>query len=239
MLKKIILAVVMCFVVSIPVITHTMSPRDAVILESWHALSPLNDGQSNQADPNCQWLVGEWNYLYNDLNAFSTVRGWYGGDASVHSEFTNTWHYGLYWPFGQYDCRWYKNGWLPDDNVGRGGQCKFFANLVVYRSGAYQRRLPAYPDMWSRATHIGWVRPGDVILTYNNGARNHVAIVVGILSGNPNNGTVSAVDVVDSNYVGWGQYICMEEGKSTDPEVISRHIIAGDILQKYRVFNIY
>lgn len=61
---------------------------------------------------------------------------------------------------------------------------------------------------------------GDVILTYNNGITNHVAIVVEIKR---TNGVVTGLDVIDANFI--------SDNGSINREVIGRHLFSISYLQ--------
>lgn len=90
---------------------------------------------------------------------------------------------------------------LTSGGYGRGGQSKFFANLVRYRSGTDSSTFPTYAT-WSKATSARCAQKGDVIFRTSGGSTGHVAIVVDILAGGSSSCTVSEVDVVDSNQLG-------------------------------------
>ncbi|MBI5404804.1 MAG: hypothetical protein HY976_01130, partial [Candidatus Kerfeldbacteria bacterium] len=103
--------------------------------------------------------------------------------------------------------------------VGRDGQCRFYVNLVLFRSEAYwdhDRTLWPYStyrdDYVSKrmamTKPIGDVMEGDVI--QSTWPKLHTAIVVKIMAYN-SQGKVTSVDVVDCNFVG--------------PEIVGRHII--------------
>ncbi len=189
-------------------------PRQAVIQEGYYALNPGHYGYSSKYINGC--AVSDWNYLANDLNAYSLLKGsnWYGSYASGWSLFySNPSAYGF------------------SGGYGRGGQCVYFANLLTYRSGVYQAIFPTYATCLNdyngarRYTKpYRNIQPGDIIRTY--ATNGHTAIVVAVLAGTPGS-SVTSVDVIDANYIG--------------NEIIGRHIISssgsgnGDLDNYYAV----
>lgn len=188
------------------------NPRYAVVLEAFYALSQSHNGSSNKRyqTGSYVWTASDWNYLASDLNAYNRlINDWYHGYASVIPLFySNVWAYGLY------------NGY------GRGGQCMYFSNLLVFRSGTDSRYFPGYSSL-PKNKSARCAQRGDVIFRWSGGPNGHVAVVVAILAGNSSNCTVSAVDVVDSN--------------QPNNEYILRHIINtsgtyfGEDLDKFYV----
>ncbi len=202
----------------------SQNDRRAVVLEAFYALRPSYDGGSDTTiGVNC---AGSWNYLVDDLHAYDFLKKVYGCNASlwrVHWDVSGCWGDG---PTSFFDNPWgygygeYGGSFGP---VGRGGQCKFFANLILYRSGADQRIFPYWPDMWDSSTDdFGRVREGDVILTYGQGITNHVAVVVEIKH---DWWGISGLDVIDSNW--------LTDNGQPDREVIGRHLLPLKKLQKY------
>lgn len=90
--------------------------RRAVVLETFYSLRPTYDGGCDKTiNGNC---VSNWNYLYNDVNAYTVVKGWYGSNSSVWSLFySDIASYGYSTSGGSYG------------PVGRGGQCKYFVQI--------------------------------------------------------------------------------------------------------------
>lgn len=199
--------------------------RRAVVLEAFYALRTQHDGGCNAyIRGNC---ISTWNFLHDPnqwpSNAYGTVKGWYGcnpsvwaiqvtdgcpngsGLASPPSFYSNVASYGLSTGGGYYG------------NVGRGGQCTFFANLVLYRSGGISYSFPA---LWQMAqsvdidTNLQHAVEGDIVQAYNDGAfPNHIAIVVQIYR---NGSQVVALDLIDSNYI----------SDTTQPPAYPREVIA-------------
>lgn len=169
--------------------------REAVVLEARYALRPQIWGPYKSLNGNA---VGEWRYIIDDSNAWKVVTGWYKKAlcslmyVSGRLIFwTDPYLYALYGGYG------------------RGGQCVFFANLVIYRSGVYRNNaIPSYntcrQDFESSSPKFtkpaSKVRPGDILRT-KRGVSDHTAIAVAVLSGTPGS-SVTSVDVIDSNFIG-------------------------------------
>ncbi len=216
--------------------------RRAVVLEAFYALRPSHDGSCDRTiNGNC---ISTWNYLANDQAAYKTVKGWYRCDSSLWavpgdknqnngcsgsdsdfkyvnfsspaSFYSNVGSYGYGTFGGSYGA------------LGRGGECKFFANLILDRSGAYAWQFPQYSDMWNNAS-TDWtkVKEGDVILTLSP---QHTAVVVEIKRDNKSN--VVGIDVIDSNYVS-------DLGLVGGREAIGRHLFTVQVLQQksYRIWK--
>src|SRR5258708_5054628 len=57
--------------------------RRAVVLEAFYALRPSHDGGCDKTIiSNGQWCVSNWNYLASDIGTYSTLKAWYGCNAS-------------------------------------------------------------------------------------------------------------------------------------------------------------
>jgi hypothetical protein len=185
--------------------------REAVILEALISLRPDLYCSDRPYKAINGMAVSEYNYLEGDGPAYADLRNQYGtGYASLRPEwafYTNIHVYGLYGGYG------------------RGGQCAYFANLILYRSGVYRRKFPTYALCYNdfngarRYTKaVRDLKPGDVIRTKT--ANGHTAIVIAILSRN-SDGSVKAVDVIDSNFVSWPN--------TSKQEIIGRHpLTRGD-----------
>jgi hypothetical protein len=194
--------------------------RRAVVLEAFYALRPSHDGSCDKftSDGKC---LSNWNYLANDLNAYNVMKNAYYVSGScfasdwavpgdpcpnyisppMASFYSNVASYG-YGTFGG-----------PYGNIGHGGQCRFFANLLLYRSGAYTGTFPSYMDMWFNVqTDLTKAVEGDVLTSSN---AYHTAIVVEIKRSGL---TVTGLDVIDSNWV--------PDISGGNREVIGRHVIS-------------
>jgi len=159
--------------------------RKAVVLEAFYALDKAYTGSSTKSvtSGGGTWTASDWNYLNSDTGAYSTMSGRYGAYTSTY--------------YGTSPSSWGQT----TSGYGRGGQCKFFANLLLYRSGTDSSTFPTYAA-WSKAKSARCAQKGDVIFRTSGGATGHVAVVVDILSGSSSSCTVSSVDVVDSNMLG-------------------------------------
>ncbi|MFN7953541.1 MAG: hypothetical protein U0610_17575 [bacterium] len=195
-------------------------PRMAVVLEAFYALDPAHNGTSTKSLNG--WAISDWNYLANDLNAYNVIKSWYGGCSSMwggpHSGDLKTCAV-PYKQMGNFCYYHSPSNYGIYGSYGRGGQCKGFVNLLLYRSSVRQKVLPTYSA--ARADYDGprkytkdasKSRLGDILFRKDG---THTAVVVKILAGTEGQ-SVTSLDVIDSNLVTWG-------GK--DEEIIGRHIV--------------
>lgn len=185
--------------------------QNAILLEAKHALSRRNDGTSSQIATigTSRYYVGDYDYVSSDPLAREKVSVQYG------------WNWDLIGtPGGCPEYSLTKN-WRT---VGRGGMCKFFADLVQWRATGGRKGF--LPSNSSASGSIATVEPSDIIQKL--GSPDHTAVVIAILARNSAN-RVTAVDVIDSNYVG--------TTKSKYLYIIGRHPISGNALQQYRVYR--
>lgn len=209
--------------------------RRAVVLEAFYALRPAHDGECGIYTYDGKCLSG-WNYLANDLSKATYMRSMYGCNSSVWTNYNDYsgcpnysaplsfWRdfltYGFYSAGGNYG------------NVGRGGQCKYFANLILYRSGAHPSVMPTYQTMWDyqSTSNLGGAKEGDILFT--DGVPNitsHTAIVVSVVRNG--SGIATSIDVVDSNYVTDRSGVSNREG-------IAKHNFALPNIQSiYRIWT--
>lgn len=197
--------------------------RRAVVLEAFYALRQKHDGGCDKTI--LGYCTSGWNFIndqtYPGPSAFTALRNSYWcnssdwavrGDACYFSKasspsfYSNLASYGLSTAGGSYG------------NVGRGGQCVFFANLVLYRSMTHMATFPSLKTMWANTdSNLQHAVEGDVIQLYNDSApgytTNHVAIVVQIFR---TGSTITALDVIDANYI-------TDKAGTSDREVIARH----------------
>lgn len=233
-LAAMLLVLIATVVIMVPASEARLSDnnRRAVVLEAFYALRPSHDGGCDKTiNGNC---VSNWNYLNNDPSAYGVVKGWYGCYSSVWTTSGD----GSGCANNNYPISFYNNpasygyGTFGGSygNIGRGGQCKYFANLILYRSGSDQGTFPTYSNMWANTeTDMTKAKEGDVILTYNNGITNHVAIVVEIKK--DGNGQVTGLDVIDANFVS-------DISGTMNREVIGRHLFSISYLnQYYRIYK--
>jgi hypothetical protein len=232
--KVFVLFVTICLALNVLAPGAMAQARRSVVQQAYYALSTSANGTSPRTlNGN---YVGSWNWLDSDWNAYNTVKNYYnyfyngswtcfasdfgvGGDPcpnltghSVQSFYSNPGGYG-------YDAI------VPESSYGRGGQCVYFANLVVYRSGVDKSSFPSLPNMWGAGNpNMQQVQIGDVIVRYNTGLVNHVAIVVEVYA---SGGKVTSVDVVDSDFFPDNM------AHVNYPEVITRHTFPVGNLQGY------
>lgn len=238
-LASIVLVVMMTFGIFIPESEARWSSnnRRAVVLEAFYALRPSHDGGCDKTitTQGGTWCVSNWNYLNNDWGAYNTVRNFSVYQPCHSSVWAFTWescYAGNAGASFYNDISTYGYGTFGGSNgsVGRGGQCKYFANLILYRSASDQQVFPNYPTMWANSeTNLQTTKEGDIILVYNtNGYINHTAIVVEIKRSGT---TVTGLDTVDANWVS-------DNGQS-GREVIGRHLLSISYLQQhsYRIWK--
>ena len=120
--------------------------REAVKLECFYALNPSHNGTSGKKING--WTVSDWNYLASDLNAWSAVRDCYGSawcGLDGNATYCGCSHGGYSWHMikGSKSFYRYPSAYGYQDGYGRGGQCRYFGNLILYRSGT-GKRLPTY-----------------------------------------------------------------------------------------------
>ncbi len=165
-----------------------VNDRYSVVQEAFYALNRAHTGSSSKrlTTGGGTWTASDWNYLNSDTRAFSTMTSRYGA-------YSSNYYPGSASSWGQ-----------TSSGYGRGGQCKFFANLLLYRAGVDTRTFPSYSTWRSsyRGTKASCAQKGDIIWRSSGGSTGHVAVVVDILAGNSASCTVTEVDVVDSNQDG-------------------------------------
>ncbi len=204
--------------------------RQKVVAKAYYALDTAANGTSSQTLSGN--YVGDWDLLDSDYTSYNTVKGWYGcnssdwavsGDGSGCADtepyvsfYSNPSGYG------------YSTIGVPYADFGRGGQCTYFVNLVVYRSGVDTSSFPTLATMHAAGTSISAVQVGDVIQRYNvTGLTNHVAIVVAVYT---SGGSVTSVDVVDSDWV--------SESGAANHEIIARHNFTAATLANFTIWKV-
>jgi Tol biopolymer transport system component len=161
----------------------TLTPGERIRNEALYAYNQAAKTSSNPlALPQQPWL-----YLASDMTSFNTMLKIYGSNAFV-----------VYKPS--------KALTTP----GVGGQCKFFANLVLLRSGVYKGTIPVNSPGHNYATiNIRQAQVGDII--QRSDTSPHTAIVVAV--------STTGLTVVDSN---WGHQSGI---KWINDEMIQKHDI--------------
>lgn len=169
-----------------------------------------------------------WNCLANDVSATKKLVEKLGGVG----------RYAGWAPDGVYkgyldDGYWYDS---PDGKkVGSGGQCLYFVNLILYRSGAV--KYDKLPNNWNtveaNSGPIDWAQSGDVIFKpRRTGDLQHIAILayrngenVEVIESNKVRGSLSLVkpngEMISIRYLQFLRY----EAKTTIP--ILEQIISG------------
>lgn len=183
----------------------TQDARAAMVREMRYALSQArNNGQSNKSCAG--WTAGDWNYVDDPDPASRQAR-----DA-------------VYGRYGAYYAGSPGYGPARDRcvgvSLGKGGQCKFFVDLMLRRGGGVvngraRYELPSYAAMQLEAITSD-LQPGDVIVKPSG---PHVAMVYAILA-RDGSGRPTMVDVVDSNWISY--------------EAIGKHKIESGDLASYR-----
>lgn len=193
----------------------------APVYECWFALRQSYLNTPNSEGPHSGLAVGgsvvsDWNYLASDPHAFNVIGNTYGSNFSVSSYFGLGDYYGRH------------NGY------GRGGQCVSFAALILYRCRNYPLTWLWPTSIWSSSRL--WNRPsarnsqpGDLVfyMHFNSRGRfndGHVGVVVKQMG--------NGIDVVDSNYVGYGSsaYAVGSYYGVSNSEMIGRHFVSNSQL---------
>lgn len=184
--------------------------RMAVVYECWYALRQSYLNTPNSSGPNSGrtyngCIVSDWHYMTTDTNAVNYVLRTYGrSNVSVSSYFGTSDNYAL------------------QSGMGRDAQCVSFATMILYRArkgyslvwnwGSISANYNSYPSARNAS-------PGDLVF-YQNNSGHHVAVCVRNLGG-------SGIDVVDSNWIGYGEKACSVGTYLgyCNSEMIGRHVI--------------
>ena len=219
-----------------PPLPPSTDSRQAVVSEAFHALGITQDGACNQTVnyEGYNDCVSNWNFLndqaYPGPQAMNHLVPLFGTDASIWAVSSDGTYYDVTYDTGIPPSFYsdladygYSTAGGSNGSVGRGGQCVFFANNILYRSQADTSTLSFATMLNTSGTgrnpdpNLQDVKMGDVLFLYGGSGAfsvNHVAIVVQIYHVN---GEVAAVDVIDSNYVPDDMPI------SAGREVIAKH----------------
>jgi len=147
--------------------------RTAVVNEAWFAMTgqPYVCGGKYYKG----YLVSDFNYMGSDTSAQKEMTKRFGDNAGWTTQKVADGYY---------------------QKIGRGGQCLFFVNLILFRSGADTRYHTNWSILEGSAAPIGNTKAGDVIFTlkkWGKASYNHAAIVV-YRNGN-------TVGLIESNWV--------------------------------------
>lgn len=185
--------------------------RQSVVDEAYYSYSGVHG--SSASSP----LT--WNYLLSDVGAYWHTRDYWGQPGGryypVVPYMTNTPNSQMrdYFVSGNIPAYGRYGGSL------RGGQCKYFANLVLYRAGVSNvDPMPTYSSMQANSKSASYAKAGDVLFKPNV----HTAIVTKVRVGSSSAGTVTSVEVIDSNAMG--------------DEMIGKHIYSSG-LSSWRVWK--
>lgn len=177
--------------------------RQSVVNEAYYAYSGVHG--SSAPSP----LT--WNYLVSDVGAYWHTRDYWTVRYPVDGYMTNANDPTMrkYFIDGNIPAYGRYKGSL------RGGQCKYFANLVLYRAGVSNvDPMPTYTNMQANSKSANYAKAGDVL--FKSGY--HTAIVTKVLKGSSSAGTVTSVEVIDSNWVG-----------GAGNEMIGKHIYSSGL----------
>lgn len=208
------------------------SVYDNVVYQAYRALDPSAGGYSSQM-LNGDY-VGDWDWLTSD-NDYQYLAPSYGPPYCLASDWATSGDGSGCSPLGGWVSFYAYPSWYGYtssasplvNRYGRGGQCVYFVNLVLYRAGVHIAGLNI-ATMNNQSLPLSYAQPGYVLQRYNvsNTPTNHVAIIVGVTR--DGSGAVTAVTVVDSNWV---------SDNGPDMEIIARHTITN--LTGFRVWNNY
>jgi hypothetical protein len=216
--------------------------RRNVVLEAFYALRPIHDGGCDKLiPPSTGDCVSSWNYINDDAifgagtsdypaSSYERAKGWYNCDSSVWWQTIG--EQPCYNPnYPQRPVSFYNfvgnygfGPWAGNYGaVGRGGQCMYFANLVLLRSGSHTTVFPGYANMLSipnSELDLTKAIEGDIVLS---SSVPHVAIVVAIRRNGQ--GVATDLDLIDANWV-------RDQPLGTGyREIIGRHILNISYLQ--------
>lgn len=178
--------------------TAVVYEADFAMRQNWQSVSPSWAAGSTKVSSN-------WAYLLNDPNGYQVVKDWY---PPAYDKYGTLVYYASEWhSYPSFYTNMNVYSWTSLNRYGagtsetksHGGQCRYFANLILFRSGTFQQRLPAYGKNSVGYRPYSQIVPGDIIET--TWANGHTAVVVAVTGGTPGS-SVNKVVVVDSNYIG-------------------------------------
>ena len=184
---------------------------DNIVSEAFYALSQSRSGGSSKKykdSNNNVWTMADWNWAKTDRDADGHVSRYIGCEDK--------------WDDNCWSCNYYRGKTGKKNGYYRGGECKFFANLVLYRSsyGWGDGKHLAIPHLYSYANRSvrdadkGWVIQAPQYPGKDYG--QHTAIVVHKYPG--------GLDVVDSNFTGPGEHY------------IARHFMSWSDLSRFKAW---
>lgn len=197
----------------------TSDRRMAVVYEAFYAMDPSWLNPSNQTGPTTGIpIVGgtasKWNYIGSDWTGASHVADQSYGNATVSSFFGPSDSYGRY------------------QSIGRGGECLYFANLILWRSHLITDNRAIYTS-WGSIVDCGPAtdgQPGDLVFYKNKKNikdNNHIGVYVYKRDS-------THFDVIDSNYLGTAkdsQYSVSPKNPTllyrSYSEIIGRHTVSS------------
>lgn len=177
---------------------------DRIVSEAYYTLSQTRSGGSSKSYKDTRgrtWTMADWNWAQTDRDSDGHVSYYIGcRDGAT--------------------CDYYRGNTGYMDGYYRGGECKFFANSVLYRSSygwgnSDHLVTPSgytYANRDVRDAEAGWV-------LQKNSPGQHTAIVVYKYAG--------GLDVVDSNYIG------QDRGHK---HWIARHLMTWSELSGYKAW---
>lgn len=156
---------------------------DKIVSEAYYTLSQTRSGGSTKSYKDTRgrtWTMSDWNWAQTDREADGHVSNYIGCKNKDED--------------GRASCDYYRGKTGSMDGYYRGGECKFFVNMVLYRSsyGWGNREHLVTPHWYNYANRD--VRDAEVGWVIQKSTSPHTAIVVYKYAG--------GLDVVDSNYIG-------------------------------------
>lgn len=191
---------------------------DNIVHQAYYALDPSASGTSSQTISGD--YAGDWNWLTSNGNYRNLSSSYYNSPYCFASDwaFTNDSSgcphlAGLSSFYQDPNGYGYAPSAIPLAMHGRSGQCVYFVNLVLYRAGLTNIISLNIATMNGQSLPLSYAQPGYVLQRYDASVK-HVAIIVGVTR--DGNGNVTAVTVVDSNWV---------SDYGPNMEIIAKHTI--------------
>lgn len=171
-----------------------------IVSEAYYALCQQRNGSSHLVYNGL--AMSDWDYPHSDSYALNRLIANYGSDTG---------------PLGLWQSRYRQGGW-----------CKFFVDMVLYRSSyGYPNGHLFLPTgyVFSPAHGVGEAQPGWILQAPS---KVHTAIVVARLS--------NGLDVIDANWIGTYK---RPDGSMAYSYAIGRHVITWQTLSdnKYAAYR--